>query len=227
MNDAAAGSSQAAPVDLPEAELPAGVSVGRLVDRAAGGSISSELLRNSVMGPNPFGVTFFGPLAAVALAIAGLILLGLIRTDGGATAVATSAPVAVLALVPVPVLQLLLVLRDRRSWPAQEAYLWLDLATAHQREGPADAKSEHSEAQPVERQLRSAAQAALTAAARGDDPIAPLAAARAVLGRPPLRYYVPVLTDRYRAVGAALLAGVWVLVAIFVAMAASGGVVWL
>lgn len=215
---------------------------GEARDRDAG-----VILHETLFGPRPIGWTLFGPLAIVAVAIGGVIAAGFVKTDGGAVAVALSAPVAFLALVPAPALQLALVLRRRRAWSAQEAYLWLSIITADRLRVEEGERSfsirPHSEAPLVaaadeaaraettrsstEQELLRGLRAALLAAYRGGDCLAPLATAREIVGRPSAAYSRRIVATRYRGVIAAALGGLWILVAIVVGMAAAGGVVWL
>ncbi|MGA3029141.1 MAG: hypothetical protein ABSE58_00200 [Candidatus Limnocylindrales bacterium] len=78
----------------------------------------------------------------------------------------------------------------------------------------------------VERELHLAYHAALLAVDRGGDGIAPLTAARAAAGRMPSGYRRRILAWRYRYVGGALAVGAWLIAALLVGMATSGGVVW-
>lgn len=200
------------------------------------------ILRRRVLGRGQFGFALVGPLAGVAAAICVLIASGTVPTSGGALGVATSAPVFLLALVPVPALQLVLALRRRRYWPAQDVYLWFqfaaaddaaraaaaDPAAAGASRAAADATApDEPKTSATERELQHAMQAALLATDEGGDGLAVLAGAGRTLGRPPARYARRILLTRYSGVIAALLAGIWIIVAIVVAMAAAGGVVWL
>jgi len=78
----------------------------------------------------------------------------------------------------------------------------------------------------VERDLHLAYHAAVMAIDRGGDGIAPLTAARALAGPLPAGHRRRILAWRYRYVGGALAVGVWLIAALLVGMATSGGVVW-
>jgi len=176
---------------------------------------SAAILYRSLFGPRPVGSLLFASLAVVAVAIGVVLASGTVKTGGGALAVVLSAPVLLLALVPAPALQLGLALSRRRAWPAQDAYLWAELIAADGILSPAD------------RELRPAMQAALLAADTGGDCVSPLAVAREKAGTLPAEYARRILATRYRGVLAAILGGVWILVAIVIGMAVAGGVVWL
>lgn len=175
----------------------------------------AAILHRNLFGPRPVGTPLFASLAVVAVAIGVVLASGAVKTDGGALAVVFSAPVLLLALVPAPALQLGLALSRRRAWPAQDAYLWAEFISADGMPSPAD------------RELRSAVHAALLAAETGGDCLAPLAVAREKAGKPPAGYARRILVTRYKGVLAAILGGVWILVAIVIGMAVAGGVVWL
>lgn len=78
----------------------------------------------------------------------------------------------------------------------------------------------------VERDLHLAYHAALIAADSGGDGIAPLVAARAAAGRMPTGYGRRILIFRYKNPLAAIAVGIWLIAALLVGMATSGGVVW-
>jgi hypothetical protein len=176
---------------------------------------SAAILYRSLFGPRPVGSLLFASLAVVAVAIGVVLASGTVKTSGGALAVVLSAPVLLLALVPAPALQLGLALSRRRAWPAQDAYLWAELIAADGMPSPAD------------RELRPAMHAALLAADTGGDCLTPLAVAREKAGKLPDGYARRILATRYRGVLAAILGGVWILIAIVIGMAVAGGVVWL
>ena len=140
---------------------------------------------------------------------------------------------ALVALLPWPLLQAVVVVRSRRRWPAQEVLVELDLvSTAGWRAkggGPAtvDAASGFGKsASRIERDLRLGFNAALVAVGRGGDAIGPLVAARASAGRLPGATARRVLLARYRHAIASVVVGVWLLAALLVGMATAGGVVW-
>lgn len=213
---------------------------------------------------------------------------------------------AAVVVVPTPLLLVLLILRTRRLWPAQEAIIcinltasdrwrenlggrmpatpgqarsWLErhaeasappntwagmLLTAGRREEAREAisrlpsESAHDrhrlrelelalaidegrpldtvaaddalradkETSPAVRDLHLAYHAALMAVDRGGDGIAPLTAARAVAGPLPAGYHRRILVRRFQSALLAALLGAWLLAAILVGMATSGGVVW-
>jgi hypothetical protein len=172
-------------------------------------------LYRSLFGPRPVGTPLFASLALVAVAIGVVLASGTVKTSGGALEVVSSAPVLLLAFVPAPALQLGLALSRRRAWRAQDAYLWAEFIAADCMPSPAD------------RELRPAMRAALLATDTGGDCLAPLAAAREKAGKLPPGYACRILRTRYRGVLAAILGGVWILIAIVVGMAVAGGVVWL
>ena len=136
---------------------------------------------------------------------------------------------ALIVLVPWPLLQAVVVLRGRSLWPAQETLIELDVVRPDGRSvdgsgvpavsaTPADTQSQ--------RELHLGFDTALAALARGDDGIGPLAAARASAGPMPRAYARSVLLARYRHVIASVVVGVWLLAALLVGMATAGGVVW-
>ena len=176
---------------------------------------SGAILYRSLFGPQPGGIALFASLAVVVVAIGVVLASGVVKTGGGAFAVVLSAPVLLLALVPAPALQLGLALSRRRAWPAQDAYLWAGLVAADGMPSSA------------ERELGPAMHAAMLAADTGGDCLAPLAAARKKAGKLPAGHGRRILTRRYWGVIAAILGGVWILVAIVIGMAVAGGVVWL
>jgi len=176
---------------------------------------SAAILYRSLFGPRPVGTPLFASLALVAVAIGVVLASGTVKTSGGALAVVLSAPVLLLALVPAPALQLGLALSRSRAWRAQDAYLWAEFIAADGMPSPAD------------RELRPAMHAALLAADTGGDCLAPLAMARDRAGELPAAYARRILRTRYLGVLAAILGGLWILIAIVVGMAVAGGVVWL
>lgn len=173
------------------------------------------ILRRELFGPRPIGSALFASLAAVAVAIGAAMASGVVKTGGGAFAIVLSAPVLLLALVPAPAVQLGLALSRRRAWPAQDAYLWAEFSATDG--APSLAEGE----------LGPALRAARVAADSGGDCLSPLSEARKRAGKPPLRYARRILATRYRGVVLAAFGGVWILVAIVIAMAMAGGVVWL
>jgi len=96
----------------------------------------------------------------------------------------------------------------------------LDIAAAD------DALREDVEMPEVEKGLHLAYHAALLAADLGRDCVTPLVAARALAGPIPPGYARRMWLTRYRAVIAALVIGAWLLAAVLVGAATSGGVVW-
>jgi hypothetical protein len=67
---------------------------------------------------------------------------------------------------------------------------------------------------------------AVAATSRGTDSLPGLAAARPALGRLPLGLALELFSIRFRFAAISVLFGAWLLVAILVAMASAGGVVW-
>ena len=89
-----------------------------------------------------------------------------------------------------------------------------------------EAASSDETAMPAIRTVHLAYHAAVVATARGSDGLGLLAAARPVLGRLPSRLSLQLFVIRFRFVAVSLLFGAWLLVAILVGLATSGGVVW-
>lgn len=89
-----------------------------------------------------------------------------------------------------------------------------------------DALRADTETSPAERELHLAYHAALLAVQRGDDGITPLTPALAGAGRIPPRYRRRILVWRFRAALLAAWLGIWLIAAMLVGMATSGGVVW-
>jgi hypothetical protein len=89
-----------------------------------------------------------------------------------------------------------------------------------------EAASSDETALPATRTVHLAYHAAVVATARGSDGLGLLAAARPVLGRLPSRLSLQLWVIRFRFVAASLLFGAWLLVAILVGLATSGGIVW-
>lgn len=175
---------------------------------------AAAVLHRRLFGPRPVGLDLIASLAAVAVAIGLVLALGVVKTGGGAFAVVLSPLVLLLALVPAPVLQVVLIVKRRDDWPAQDAYVWAEFG--------GDGMSPSAEVK-----LRPAMEAALLAAGSGGDCLAPLAAARREAGKMPAGHGRRILAARYRGVIVAILGGVWILVAIVIGMAVAGGVVWL
>jgi hypothetical protein len=92
---------------------------------------------------------------------------------------------------------------------------------------PADqAAAGDPEATPVARAAHIAYHGSVAAVSRGGDGLAELVAARSAIGRLPFRLSLRLLAIRFRFAAISALFGAWLLVAVLVGLATSGGVVW-
>ena len=89
-----------------------------------------------------------------------------------------------------------------------------------------DAASADETASAATRTVHLAYHSAVAATGRGSDGLGLLAAAQPTLGRLPSRLSLQLWVIRFRFVAVSLLFGAWLLVAILVGLATSGGVVW-
>lgn len=89
-----------------------------------------------------------------------------------------------------------------------------------------EAASADETASPATCKIHLAYHAAVVATGRGSDGLELLAATRPAIGRLPSRIRLQLFVIRFRFVAVSLLFGAWLLVAILVGLATSGGVVW-
>jgi hypothetical protein len=89
-----------------------------------------------------------------------------------------------------------------------------------------EASSADDTASPATRAAHAAYHAAVAVTGRGSDGVGLLIAARPAIGRLPSRLSLQLMVIRFRFVAVSLLFGAWLLVAVLVGLATSGGVVW-